>query len=58
MPAHSHQIATALASNGVAIASAAGSLVNGSATGVSNTGGGGSHNNLPPFLSLNYIIKF
>lgn len=23
-----------------------------------STGGGGAHNNLPPYITLNYIIKF
>jgi microcystin-dependent protein len=25
---------------------------------INNTGGGGSHNNMPPYLGLNFIIKF
>lgn len=57
MPSHTHVVATALAANGAAIASATGALVNGSATGVSNTGGGGAHNNLQPYQVVNYIVK-
>lgn len=33
-----------------------GAIVNGEH--ITNTGGGGAHNNVPPYLTLNYVIKF
>lgn len=56
IPAHSHYFEGVLTSVSQA---AAGSSVRGNTTGkyTSNTGGGQAHNNLQPYITLNYVIK-
>jgi microcystin-dependent protein len=41
-------------------AAAAGIVIDGAATGITtqNAGGGGAHNNLPPFVCVNFIIRY
>ena len=61
MPAHTHafSIFAVGSSNGVHVAAASGTIVSGPTTNDSNvsTGGGGAHNNLQPYIALNYLIK-
>lgn len=58
IPAHTHTLALKLLSTtngaGGQIAETGGS--NAGPTG--STGGGGAHNNMPPYMALNYIIKY
>ena len=61
MPSHSHPFSTALGvmSNknfaGVGFNPITNDLSNIS---IGNTGGGGSHNNLQPYITLNYLIRY
>ena len=57
MPAHTHTVYTIYASS--AYGQPAGAIPYGGYTNVesSSTGGGGAHNNMPPYLTLNYIIR-
>jgi microcystin-dependent protein len=51
----------AAAGSGVSVqANVTGVLIYGAATGISiqNTGGGGAHNNIPPFACFNFIIRY
>lgn len=56
MPAHTHNYPSFVSGNGV---NSMGRSDNPTAGGAvsSSTGGGGAHNNLQPYLALNYIIK-
>lgn len=57
MPAHTHDLQFAIqsfGSNGFSIWNNVGTT-NSQAT--TSTGGGGAHNNMPPYLTLNYLIK-
>lgn len=58
IPSHSHQMGGAM---GTEVGNDRYTITNGGSGGTSytstNTGGGGAHNNMPPYLTLNYIIK-
>ena len=57
MPAHTHDMQFTIqsfGSNGFNIWNNVGTA---SSQATTSTGGGGAHNNMPPYLSLNYIIK-
>lgn len=58
MPSHTHSAGSA-ASIGPSAQDIGGAQRFASTTAptIGNTGGGGSHNNLPPYVGLNYIIK-
>lgn len=56
MPAHTHSQQLSLdTNNGITSGSAGTRSTNGTNTG--STGGGGAHNNLQPYLTINWIIK-
>lgn len=57
MPSHSHNVPYNL--NAVNVQNAATAFIGSSAgtTAVTNTGGDGAHNNLPPFRSMSFVIK-
>ncbi len=59
MPAHNHDIVeSATGSTGdYAVADGATSSPNTDSAAVQNTGGGGAHNNLQPYIAINFIIK-
>jgi len=58
MPSHSHTQVTTGTSGGLIQVSAGGGDIGGQdANNTRNTGGNQAHNNMPPFLALNYIIK-
>lgn len=68
IPAHTHSIRSAVMGVGVAVTQTGAAdgavsnryhLANGTAdlAAIANTGGGGAHNNLQPYIVLNYIIK-
>lgn len=54
IPSHNHGGITGLAGSGSAQFSGGGSQL---ATAASSQGGGGAHNNMPPYQTVNYIIK-
>lgn len=61
MPSHNHEITihrTAGAGTMVAQSSGTGGSVTGSSWVIGNTGGGDAHNNLQPYIVLNYIIAY
>ena len=58
MPAHAHKVRWATAAGGSASQYAPGSGLGGTDYEIdANEGGGGAHNNMQPWLALNYIIK-
>jgi microcystin-dependent protein len=57
MPSHTHGVPFDTGGSGFVVPAQQGNGANGRITSDA-TGGGGAHNNLPPYLVLNFIIKF
>ena len=61
MPSHTHSISGPWAtygSGGIHLTSGAQQGSGGSSATANSTGGSASHNNMPPFVVMNYIIKY
>jgi microcystin-dependent protein len=60
IPAHTHNITTyqSGAAGGNGNVNAGNSANSGTAITDNGTGGGGAHNNLPPYLTINFVIKY
>jgi microcystin-dependent protein len=57
MPSHSHAIPTSFGDSSPWSMVRRGETAGGQSTGTNDTGGGQSHDNMPPYIVLNFIIK-
>lgn len=57
MPSHSHSLTATVYNQGTQLVVGAGEGINDIAGNTGNTGGGGAHNTMQPYVVVNHIIK-